>query len=649
MITRSTIQKVNDTADIIDVVGSFVKLKKRGVNYLGNCPFHHEKTPSFTVSPTKGIYKCFGCGKAGNVITFVQEHEKLTYPETIVWLAKRYNIEVEETEVSNEAKEKMQLEESLRIVNQFAASYFSEQLFETEEGKLIGMSYFKQRGFREDTIKKFQLGYCVEDRLAFSKEALQKGYSKELLIKAGLVSERYDQLASIYAGRVIFPIHNQSGKIIGFGARTLKTSDKTPKYINTPENEIYLKSKTLYGIYFSRNSISKENSCLLVEGYTDVISLHQAGVEHVVASSGTSLTEDQLKLVKRYTKNLVILYDGDAAGIKAALRGLDMAIEQGLNVQVVLLPNNHDPDSYVQEVGADGFKQYIQDNKKDIILFKLEASLKEANSDTIKKTELINDIAETLSKINKLEEFTKQQDYIRRCAQLLQIEEAGLISLVNKKIREKAVKQDRFPKEEAETLAQQAEPEVIHEQTEASQLLQKDYAQEKALVKILIEYGNRPFDEKVSVADYVRVKIADGDFRNTCWQKIYATYFQHLDDTLVYPDEKFFTSHDDNDIRSYSIEALYFPYVLDKWEERHTIPIPDRETLYVEEVEKTVLYFILRKIKFQLNLWIDEIATNERSGQDDYLEEDRILKLAYAELKKNELELLKQLRTVLIR
>ncbi|MBL7771876.1 MAG: DNA primase [Chitinophagaceae bacterium] len=649
MITRSTIQKVNDTADIIDVVGSFVKLKKRGVNYLGNCPFHHEKTPSFTVSPSKGIYKCFGCGKAGNVITFVQEHEKLTYPETIVWLAKRYNIEVEETEVSNEAREKMQLEESLRIVNQYASNYFTQKLFETEEGKLIGMSYFKQRGFREETIKKFQLGYCLEDKLALPSEALSKGYNKEILIKAGLVSERYDQLQSIYSGRVIFPIHNQSGKIIGFGARTLKTSDKTPKYINTPENEIYLKSKTLYGIYFSRNAITKENSCLLVEGYTDVISLHQNGVEHVVASSGTSLTEDQLKLIKRYTKNLVILYDGDAAGIKAALRGLDMAIEQGLNVQVVLLPNNHDPDSYVQEVGAEGFKNYIQENKKDIILFKLEASLKEANNDTIKKTELINDIAETLSKINKLEEFTKQQDYIRRCSQLLQIEEAGLISLVNKKIREKAVKQDRFPREEAEALAKQAEPEVIPDQSEVTSLLQKDYAQEKALIKILLEYGNRPFDEQVSVADYIRVKIADGDFMNTCWQKIYTTYFNHLDETLVYPEEKIFTAHEDNAIRSYSIEALYFPYVVDKWEERHTIPVPDRESLYVEEVEKTVLFFILRKIKTQLTLWLDDIALNEKSDHEEMLEEDRILKLAYTELKKNELELLKQLRTVLIR
>lgn len=650
MISRNTIQKVNDTAEILDVVGSFVKLKKRGANYLGNCPFHNEKTPSFTVSPSKGIYKCFGCGKAGNVITFVQEHEKLTYPETITWLAKRYNIEIEETEVSNEVREKMQMEESLRIVNQFATTYFTKQLFEHEEGRLIGLSYFKERGFREETIKLFQLGYCVEDREDLGKEAQAKGYSRELLVKAGLVYDRNNSLHSIYAGRVIFPIHNQSGRVIGFGARILKSNEKAPKYINTPENEIYLKSKTLYGIYFSKNAINKEDSCLLVEGYTDVISLYQAGVQNVVASSGTSLTEEQLKLIKRYTKNLVILYDGDAAGIKAALRGLDMAIEQGLNVQVVLLPNNHDPDSYVQEVGADGFKNYIQANKKDIILFKLEASLKEANDDTIKKTELINDIAETLSKINKLEEFTKQQDYIRRCAQLLQIEEAGLISLVNKKIRDKAVKREFMPKEEVDALAQQAEPEQIHEQNAATALLQKDYIQEKGLVRVLLEYGNKPFDDHVSVAEYIRLKVGDTDFLNAAWQKVYAAYYTLLDETLQFPDEKSFTYHENEMVRNYAIEALYFPYeVSSNWFDKHAIAVPKRDDVYLQDVVHTVNYFILRKIKDRLGQWMEEIGANEKNADENYLEEEMIIKMAYLELKKNEIELLKEYHTVMVR
>lgn len=644
MISRATIQQINDTAEIVDVVGSFIKLKKRGANYLGNCPFHNEKTPSFTVSPSKGIYKCFGCGKAGNVITFVQEHEKLTYPETMVWLAKRYGIEVEETQVSNEVREKMQVEESLRILNQYIASYFASNLLEKEEGRLIGLSYFKERGFREETIQKFQLGYCLEDKEDLAKQALQKGYNAELLVKAGLVYQRNSQLASIYSGRVIFPIQNQSGKVIGFGARILKSNEKAPKYINTPENEIYSKSKTLYGIFHSKNSIAKENACLLVEGYTDVISLHQAGVEHVVASSGTSLTEDQLKLIKRYTKNLIILYDGDAAGIKAALRGLDMAIEQGLNVQVVLLPDSHDPDSYVQEVGAEGFKSYIEENKKDIILFKLEASLKEANSDTIRKSELVQDIAETLSRINKLDEFTKQQDYIRRCAQLLQIDESGLISLVNKKIRERAAKQDIAPRQELDDLAKQAEPEEQHVQTAVDALVQKDYQQEKGLVRVLLEYGNRPFDEQFSVAEYIRFKIGNVEFENKGWQKVYQAYFQSLDETLQYPEEKVFTYHTDEAVRNFAIEALYFPYeVSANWSVKHAIEVPKRETVYTVDAEYVVNYFILRKIKERLIGWGEELKTLNDP------DEEKILLASLYELKKSEGELLQLYRMVMVR
>jgi DNA primase len=643
MIARATIQKVHDAADILDVVGSFVKLKKRGANYLGNCPFHNEKTPSFTVSPTKGIYKCFGCGKAGNTITFVQEHEKMSYPEAITWLAKRYHIEIEETEQSREAIENRQAEESLRIVNAFATSYFQHQLMQTDEGEAIGLSYFKERGFRQETIDLFQLGYCPEDRDHLPKEAIDKGYQKDFLIKAGLVAERQGRLQAMYAGRVIFPIHNQGGKVIGFGARILKTNEKAPKYINTPENEVYLKSKTLYGIYFAKNSIHKLDECLLVEGYTDVISLYQAGVENVVASSGTSLTEEQLKLIKRFTTNLTILYDGDAAGIKAALRGLDMAIEQGLSVQVVLLPDNHDPDSFVQAVGTDAFREFIRTNKKDIILFKLEASLSEAKNDTLKKTALINDIAETLSKIDKVEDFTKQQDYIRRCAQLLQIDEAGLITLVNKRIREKVVKRDRYDKDEAEQLEKQAAPEE-QPQGEISSLLQKDYAQERALIRILLEYGNKPYDDKVSIADFIRIKIGEADFIHASWQQIYNAYFHMLDETLQYPEAKTFTYHEQESIRNNAIDALYFPYELSQnWMEKHTIPVPSRESVLLEDVSKTIIYFILRKIKATMNELFDEL----REIQD--VEEEKIIQTSYAELKRNEIELLHEFKTVLVR
>lgn len=644
MISRSTIQKVNDAADLLDVVGSFIKLKKRGANYLGNCPFHNEKTPSFTVSASKGIYKCFGCGKAGNVITFVQEHEKLSYPEAITWLAKRYHIEVEETQQSNAEKEQRLEEESLRIINNFATTYFQENL-QTTEGIAIGLSYFQERGFRKETIEKFQLGYCPEDKEDLARKATEKGYQKDLLIKAGLVYERNNHLGAIYAGRVTFPIHNQSGRVIGFGARILKSNEKSPKYINTPENEIYSKSKTLYGLYFAKNALSRQNECLLVEGYTDVISLHQTGIENVVASSGTSLTEDQLKLIKRFTTNLTILYDGDAAGIKAALRGLDMAIEQGMNVHVVLLPDNHDPDSYVQSVGVENFNDFIAKNKKDIIVFKLEVSLKEAQNDSVKKTVLINEIAETLSKINRLEDFSKQQDYIRRCSELLRIDEEGLISLVNKKIREKVVKREQIPDEEAKSMEQQANPETIHTQDTTTGLLKKDYLQEKGLIKILLEYGSKPYDEQLSIADYIRLKVGDADFANEIWQKTYHAYYESLDTTLQYPDIKIFTYHDEEIIRSAAIEALYFPYELsENWEVKHQIKTPTREDVFMQEVDNTVIYFLLRKIKATYLDLMDELKTTH-----DNLEEEMILQTSLLELKRNEIALLEQFRTVLAR
>lgn len=346
MIAPASIQEVMNRANVVDVIGQFVRLRKRGTNYIANCPFHNEKTPSFNVSPAKGIYKCFGCGKAGNVVTFVQDHEKLTYPEAIRWLADFYKITIEETERSPEQQQQQLAEESLRILNEYAATTFHNTLLNTEEGQLIGMSYFKQRGFRKDIIERFRLGYNPERGDEFYQAAVAKGYRADMLERAGLAKSRsggggyYD----VYRGRVIFPIQSMTGRILGFGARILKSNEKAPKYINTPENEIYIKSKVLYGMYQSRQAIGKQDECLLVEGYTDVISLHQAGVENVVSSSGTSLTEDQLRLIGQLTKNLTILYDGDSAGIKAALRGLDMALSQSFNVQLVLLPDGEDPD-----------------------------------------------------------------------------------------------------------------------------------------------------------------------------------------------------------------------------------------------------------------------------------------------------------------
>src|SRR5882724_133619 len=393
MITQQSIQQILSRIDIIEIVGGFVKLKKRGVNYLGLCPFHNEKTPSFTVSPAKEIYKCFGCGRSGNAISFLMEHEKYSYVEALKWLANKYNVEIEETESSPELKLQQQAAESLHILNSFAQKYFTDKLFNSEEGQDIGLSYLKERGFREEIMLKFQLGYCTEAYDAFAKSALAAQYNLEYLQKSGLVVVRDGRTIDNYRGRIIFPVHNQTGKVVGFGARIIKNNDRAPKYINTPENEIYVKSKILYGSYFARHAIDKHDECLLVEGYTDVISLHQAGVENVVASGGTSLTQDQLRLVKKYTNNLTIIYDGDAAGIKAAQRGLDMALEEGLNVQLVLIPDNDDPDSYVNKIGASAFRDFITANKKDFVLFQLEISLKDAGTDTNKKATVVNQIA----------------------------------------------------------------------------------------------------------------------------------------------------------------------------------------------------------------------------------------------------------------
>src|SRR6201990_184529 len=416
MIAQQTIQQILSRIDIIEIVGGFVKLKKRGANYLGLCPFHNEKSPSFTVSPAKEIYKCCGGGRSGNTISFLMEHEKYSYVEALRWLAARYNVEIEEKELSPEARQQQQVADSLYIINSFAQKFFSDTMFATEEGQDIGLSYLKERGFNEEIMRKFQLGYCPDQRDIFARAAIAAQYNPEYLIKTGLVVQREEKLIDNYRGRVIFPVHNQTGKVIGFGARIIRSNDRAPKYINTPENEIYVKSKILYGSYQARQAIDKADECLLVEGYTDVISLHQAGVENVVASGGTSLTADQLRLIKKYTGNLTIIYDGDSAGVKAALRGLDMALEEGLNVKLVLIPGNEDPDSYVNKVGAGAFKDFVQKNKKDFILFQLDVSLKDAGEDSNKKAIVVNQVAETISKINKIEDFTKQQDYIKRCA-----------------------------------------------------------------------------------------------------------------------------------------------------------------------------------------------------------------------------------------
>ena len=562
MISQNTIQQILSRIDIIDVIGGFVKLKKRGTNYLGLCPFHNERTPSFTVSPSKEIYKCFGCGKSGNTISFLMEHEKYSYVDSLRWLANKYGIEVEEKFATDEQRQQMQVADSLYIINNFAQQFFTKTLFETEEGRDIGLSYLKERGFREDIIKKFQLGYNPEARDSFTKAAITGQFNTELLLKTGLVVNRNDQLMDNYRGRVIFPVHNHSGKVLGFGARVLRTNDKAPKYINTPENEIYVKSKVLYGSYFARQAIDKTDECLLVEGYTDVISLHQSGIENVVASGGTSLTLDQLRLIRKYSNNLTIIYDGDAAGVKAALRGLDLALEEGLNVKLVLIPDKEDPDSYVNKVGASAFNEFVRSNRKDFILFQLEVALKDAGTDTTKKSEVVNSIAETISKINKAEDFTKQQDYIQQCSEILKIDEAGLHALVNKFIRNRISTQEKvLPFDEAKLQEENAQKAAATDYEDSTfNLLFKDELQEKEFARVLLEHGNKKWNGG-TIADHMLNEILDETlFDNVQVLQLINEYRKTLEKERITPDKNLFIYSSDPAVSSFVVSLLNFPY-----------------------------------------------------------------------------------------
>ena len=646
IIAQNTIQQILSRVDIIDIIGTFVKLKKRGANYLGLCPFHNEKSPSFTVSPAKEIYKCFGCGRSGNSISFLMEAEKYSYVEALRWLANKYGVEIEETETSPEYKQQQQAADSLYIINNFAQQFFSTQLFETAEGQDIALSYLKQRGFREDTIKKFQLGYNPEAKDTFSKAALAAQYNQEYLLKSGLVNNREGVLNDNYRGRIIFPIHNQSGKVLGFGARIIKKNDKAPKYINTPENEIYVKSKVLYGSYFARQPIDKADECLLVEGYTDVVSLHQAGIENVVASGGTALTPDQLRLIKKYTNNLTIIYDGDNAGVKAALRGLDLALEEGLNVQLVLIPDGEDPDSYVNKVGSSAFATFIATNKKDVILFQLNIALAEAGNDNNKKSLVINQIAETIAKINKLEDFSKQQAYIKQSAEILKIEESGLIALVNKHIKEKVYKDETKASRNQEFL-NEAVDNALQIDNDAALLLSKDEQHERAMVRSLLEFGNKPWNDEETVAKYMFAEIAENQLSDLIDNKnlvrLLDTYKIWYDNGIE-PTTKNFLYHDDVELSTLAVSIMDFNYEISpNWSAHFEGHIPTREDLFKEEVFSTLNYLKLRKIKRLIDE--NQLELEKAIGNDEQM----ICLQTHQHLKQVEMELTKQLGTVIFR
>lgn len=601
------------------------------------------------------------------------EHEKFTYVEALRWLANKYNIEIEETAVSPEIMQQQQTAESLHIINAFAQKFFAEQLF-SEEGRNNALSYLEQRGFSEDIIRKFGIGYSPDKRDAFASAALKNKFNSELLQKAGLVAYRNDQFVDNYRDRIIFPVHATTGKVIGFGARLIKSNDKAPKYINTPENELYVKSKILYGLYFARQAVDKNDECLLVEGYTDVVSLHQTGIENVVASGGTSLTQDQLRLIKKYTKNLTIIYDGDAAGVKAAMRGLDMALEEGLNVQLVLIPDKEDPDSYVQKLGAPAFRQFIAANKKDVVLFQVEVSLKDAGGDPNKKSEVVNQIAETISKIDKTEDFTKQQDYIRQCSQILKIDEAGFTNLVNKFIRNRiSIQEKKIPFDEAKhhaEIAQGQEATDFDDQTYA--LLFKDELQEREIARVLLEHGLKTVNGSL-IYEYVFNELPDEDlFESKAVIRFINSYKEAVADHRK-ADKNYFVYHPDPDVAAFAVSLLQFNYEESHhWKDGLGQSTGYQKSLFEqdyksflrmiskehkdelsnflktqtdtthEEVESAVNYLKLRKVR---RLMMQNQADLEKADRDD----QQTLVLTHKHLKEMEIELTRKLGTVVIR
>jgi len=606
VIKPDTVAKIFETARIEEVVGEFVNLKRRGVNMTGLCPFHDEKTPSFSVSPPRGIYKCFGCGKGGNAVNFLMEHEQYTYPEALRYLANKYNIDIEEKELTEEDKKEQSEKDALFMLTEFAQKYFHETLLQSEEGKSVGLSYFKERGYNKDTIIKFGLGYCPSKWDNFTRHALKNGYKKEHLLKTSLSKSKEQELFDTFRGRIIFPIHNLSGRVIGFGARILTSDPKKPKYINSAESEIYKKSKILYGIFFAKSSIASNDNCYITEGYTDVISLHQAGIENVVASSGTSLTVDQIKLIRRYTNNITLLFDGDPAGVKAAFRGIDLILEEGLNVKLVLFPEGQDPDSYSRNNRPAVVNEFINNNAYDFITFKTNLLLEETGNDPIKKAGLIKEIASTIALIP---DNIARTLYIQRCSELLSIEEKWLFAEINKIRKQKFYKERSKKSAEDQQTASETQPDEPKNDIELKPTDSFEF-KEKELIRIMLAYANQEImleavneDDRPVVVPYNVLKILVEDienegleFENPVCKKI----FDELKNIYYYEKplaEQDFFNHDDESVRQLAIELLTTPYSLsDNWEKKHNIIVSTEEANLKNTVFKVLYSYKVKKL-----------------------------------------------------
>lgn len=662
MIDQATIDRILDTAQIVDVVSEFVTLRRRGVNYIGLCPFHNEKTPSFSVSPSKGVCKCFSCGKGGNVVHFIMEHEQLSYYEALKWLAKKYNIEIKEKEMTQEEKQVQNLRESLFVVNQFAMEYFQEILEKNPDGQSIGMTYFRQRGFRDDIIKKFQLGYCTDQRDAFAQAALQKGYKAEFLEKTGLCYRKEDgSLRDRFWGRVIFPIHSLSGKVVAFGGRVLSAQTKNVqmKYVNSPESEIYHKSKELYGIYFAKQAIVRQDRCFLVEGYTDVISMHQSGVENVVASSGTALTPEQIRLIHRFTNNITVLYDGDIAGIKASLRGIDMLLEEGMNVKICLLPDGDDPDSFARKHNATDFQAFINNHEVDFIRFKTNLLLEEAGKDPIKRASLISSIVKSIAVIP--EEIVRSV-YIRECSRLLDMSEKVLTEATSQMVkqnienREKEQERKKLREERQQAIAtnnapesqpatQIPEQENISIQEAPAPVIPDSYQsfipvegnenkvffqREKSLIKMIIRYGEKVMcyveneeQEQVpyKVIEFIAASLKEDDlqFHNPLHRKILNEAIAHENDSQ-FTSERFFLTHPDPEINKLAADMVSERYQLSKYHSKSQKIISDEERLY-ELIPRLLIDFKLSIVEEEMKHTLLALAQPEIAGNPEKAKE----------------------------
>jgi DNA primase len=595
MIDRNTIDRIFAAANIVEVIGEFVNLKRSGQNYRGLSPFKSEKTPSFFVSPAKGIFKCFSTGIGGNVVNFLMEHEKITYPEALHYLARKYNIEIVEKEETPEERQIKNERESLLAVNQYACQYFMDTL-RTTEGKAIGLSYCVERGFREDTIAKFQLGYAREDRNAFTRTAVDKSYKLDYLVKTGLTIQHENNTYDRFHGRVIFPIHGLTGQILGFAGRVLKTDEKTAKYLNSPESEIYHKSDILYGLFFARQAILKSDKCFLVEGYTDVISLHQSGIENVVASSGTSLTINQIRLIKRFTHNITILYDGDEAGIKASLRGIDLLLEEGLNVRVVLLPDGEDPDSFARKNNSQAFTGFILAHEADFISFKTNLLKKEAESDPIKRAGLISEIVRTISVIP---DSIARSVYIRECSKQLDIDEKILYvetarlrnNRNEQKIRQADVKEYVPPAERAVNARSEKIPE--------------NYPAEKEVIRLILLFGNQTFSLsqaenaslEIRVVDYLVHEIQQDEleFHHPVFNQIYKEICSNSN-IMDFNFQEYFVRHSEEALSKMTADLITEPYTESKiWKKRGTL-IETEDMRLKETVPGSIMAFKNEKV-----------------------------------------------------